>query len=217
MLLKFHGIYQQDDRDQRRARTQARRTSPTRRWCARACRAACSRPTSGWCSTGWPTRSAAARCASPPARACSTTASLKARPADARRHAQPPPGHDAGGVRRRGAQRRRAAPRRTTTAARTTLLAHARHLAAHFRPKTSAYYEVWLDGDQAVTASPARRRRTSRGAVLRRRLPAPEVQDRPGLARRQLHRRLHPRRRHRAGRARRPGRASSCSSAAGSA
>jgi sulfite reductase (ferredoxin) len=35
------------------------------------------------------------------------------------------------------------------------LLAHARHLAAHFRPKTSAYYEVWLDGDQAVTASPA--------------------------------------------------------------
>ena len=35
------------------------------------------------------------------------------------------------------------------------LLAHARHLAAHFRPRTNAYYEVWLDGEHAVTASPA--------------------------------------------------------------
>ena len=39
------------------------------------------------------------------------------------------------------------------------LLAHAQRLAARFRPQTGAYYEVWLDGEQAVTAAPAAGRR----------------------------------------------------------
>ena len=40
-LLKFHGIYQQDDRDQRRARTRPARSWPSPAWSAARCRAAC--------------------------------------------------------------------------------------------------------------------------------------------------------------------------------
>ncbi len=41
VLLKFHGIYQQDDRDVRRARAVAEAArSTTRAWCGRRCPAA---------------------------------------------------------------------------------------------------------------------------------------------------------------------------------
>ena len=39
-LLKFHGSYQQDDRDQRAERRSRNWNPPIRSWCVRACRAA---------------------------------------------------------------------------------------------------------------------------------------------------------------------------------
>ena len=73
-------------------------------------------------------------------------------------------------------------------------------IVARFRPQTESYWELWVDGDRAVSAE-----RPDRGNTDRRRradlwsgLPAPQVQDRHRLARRQLRRHLHQRRRHRA-------------------
>ena len=64
-------------------------------------------------------------------------------------------------------------------------------LAAHLAPRTGAYHEIWLNGKShqrtAETLAASRRR-----AALRQGLPAAQVQDRPGAAGGQLHRRLRP-------------------------
>ncbi len=74
-------------------------------------------------------------------------------------------------------------------------------IVARFRPRTTAYWELWVDGERAVTAEhPVAR------ADLRRRVPAAEVQDRRGVARRQQRRRAVQRRGHRADADRRPDR-----------
>ena len=82
-------------------------------------------------------------------------------------------------------------------------------MVARFRPQTESYWELWVDGEKAVTAEPHPERPSvaprppalvadrRRRADLRRGLPAPQVQDRHRLARRQLHRRVRQRRRHR--------------------
>ena len=94
-------------------------------------------------------------------------------------------------------------------------------LVARFRPQTRAYWELWIDGDKAVTAEPARPRRGRDRVGVRRRVPAPQVQDRGGLAGRQLRRRA--RQRHRPGADaqrrvdRRASPATTCSSVAASA
>ena len=76
-LIKFHGTYQQDDRDARKARRKEGWASTTSSWSAARSPAARSPPTSTSPSTTSPTSTPTARCASPPARASSSTASLK--------------------------------------------------------------------------------------------------------------------------------------------
>ncbi len=65
-------------------------------------------------------------------------------------------------------------------------------LSRRLKPKTRAYYEIWVDGEKSVAAE------DRRGAALRRAVPAAEIQDRVRAAGGQLHRRLHQRHRHRA-------------------
>ena len=216
VLLKFHGIYQQDDRDQRRARTQARQDL------AYSCMVRTRVPGGVLTADQWLALDAAGRRGRrrgaahhhPPGHPVPRRASRATC-----RHlvgdAQPPPRHAPWRPAATSCATSSCCPAPHDDRRQDALLAHARHLAARFRPQTGAYYEVWLDGEQAVTASPAPD--AGRGALLRRRLPAPEVQDRPGLAGRQLHRRLHPGRRHRAGGPRTARRASWCWSAAASA
>jgi sulfite reductase (ferredoxin) len=66
LLLKFHGVYQQDDRDARRERSRELEQGGGKRYSfmARvAIRAACSPPRSTWSSTASPGSSPTARCA----------------------------------------------------------------------------------------------------------------------------------------------------------
>ena len=107
-------------------------------------------------------------------------------------HAQRAPGHHAGRLRRRRAQRRVLPGPRARPRPGAAVLAAAQALSTRFKPQSAAYYELWVDGEKAVTAEVPEVPDRSR-APLRRRLPAPEVQDRLRLPRRQLHRRLHAR------------------------
>jgi sulfite reductase beta subunit-like hemoprotein len=75
--------------------------------------------------------------------------------------------------------------------------AYAQEAARRFRPRTHAYYQLWLDGERAVTAvEPGEA--PGEEPLYGTHLPAPEVQDRLRLSRRQLHRRLQQRHRRRA-------------------
>ena len=158
--------------------------------------------------------SATARCGSPPARASSTTSCTRATCAALIGALNDHAGHDAGRLRRRGAQRHAAARPRCPTARRPASRPLADGACADASgPAPPPTTELWLDGERAVTASPPTREdEPLYGADL----PAPEVQDRLRLARRQLRRRLQPGHRRRA-RARATGRwrASRCWSAAG--
>ena len=73
-------------------------------------------------------------------------------------------------------------------------------LVRRFRPRTAAYWELWVDGDKAVTAEPAFAIGGGDAAepVYGIGLPAAQVQDRCRLAGRQLRRRAGQRHRHRA-------------------
>ena len=115
-LLKFHGIYQQDDRDRRQhlgqpgGRADARaysfmvRTAPARRPALAA--------SNCWPSWTFATRWATARCGSPAGRTCKSTAWRNATwSGRCGRSARGGADH-AGRRRRRGAQRHRAARRR---------------------------------------------------------------------------------------------------------
>ena len=48
-----------------------------------------------------------------------------------------------------------ACPAPSSERARIGLDRWARRVAEHFRPRTSAYWEIWIDGERAVTAEPA--------------------------------------------------------------
>src|SRR5881628_2334949 len=73
-LLKFHGVYQQDDRDTRRQRSDAASSPTTPSWSAARFRAACSPPINTSCSTSWRGATATARCGSRRDRTTSFTA-----------------------------------------------------------------------------------------------------------------------------------------------
>ncbi len=151
VLLKFHGIYQQDDRDQRRARTQARQDL------AYSCMVRAAVPGGALTADQWLVFDTLADEVGGGALRITTrqgiqfhgvvkgelqhligtlnrslVTTLAACGDVVRNVACCPAPHDDG--------------------RQADLLAHTRHLATRFRPQTAAYYEVWLDGEQAVTA-----------------------------------------------------------------
>ena len=84
---------------------------------------------------------------------------------------------------------------------RAELAEWAQRISEHFKPRTQAYYQIWIDGERAVSAETARRRarrNARRRAALWTGVPAPQVQDRHLSPWRQLRRRAHQRPRHRA-------------------
>ena len=92
-----------------------------------------------------------------------------------------------------------AARPRSTTRSATNFKHDAHRWAAHAAPRSSSYWDIWLDGEKIETAAAGRpvpgadRRRRPGRAALRQGLPAAQVQDGLRLSRRQLHR--HPRQR----------------------
>ena len=152
VLLKFHGIYQQDDRDQRRARTQQRQPL------AYSCMVRTSVPGGVLTAEQWLAMDGLADKVGDGTLRITTRQGIQFHFVDkrdlrpARRDPQRAPGHHHGRLRRRRAQRRRPARPRTADRRQDELLAAAAaQLAARFRPQTGAYYELWLDGEQAVT------------------------------------------------------------------
>jgi sulfite reductase (ferredoxin) len=152
VLLKFHGIYQQDDRDQRRARTQARQDL------AYACMVRTSVPGGVLTADQWVALDALADEVGGGALRITTRQGIQYH-----------------GVLKQDLRHLVSTLNRnlvTTLAAcgdvvrnvaccsaphddrrQDALLAYAQQLARRFRPQTGAYYEVWLDGEPAVTAS----------------------------------------------------------------
>ena len=134
-----------------------------------------------------PTSTATARSASRPARASSSTACSRATssrpsPASTRRCSPPSPPAATSSATSWAAPRRSATP----TTPRCGSVAEA--LARELRPGTRAYHEIWLDGEKQVLDRAG-------GAVLRRPVPAAEVQDRGRPLHRQLRGHLGPGRR----------------------
>jgi sulfite reductase (ferredoxin) len=152
-VLKFHGIYQQDDRDQRRARTQARQDL------AYACMVRTSVPGGVLTADQWLVLDALADQVGGGALRITTRQGIQYHgvvKADLRKLVGTLNRHLVTTLAACGDVVRNvsccSAPHDDRR--QDALLAHARHLAARFRPRTGAYYEVWLDGEHAVTASP---------------------------------------------------------------
>ena len=75
-ILKFHGSYQQDDRDLRKQlKKEGKETGATSSWCGCESSAEACPPISIWRATTWRRPSATAACGSPPGRNFSSTAS----------------------------------------------------------------------------------------------------------------------------------------------
>ena len=154
VLLKFHGIYQQDDRDQRRARTQAKQDL------AYIAMVRASVPGGVLTADQWLVLDRLADEVGGGALRVTTRQGIQFHgvvKSDLRTLIGTLNRHLVTTLAACGDVVRNVAccPAPHADRRQDELLAHARHLAAHFRPKTNAYYEVWLDGDHAVTASPA--------------------------------------------------------------
>ena len=194
VLLKFHGIYQQDDRDVRRER------APKKLPLDYSCMVRASVPGGSSAPSQWLALDRLAELADGTMRLTTRQGvqfhvvhkgELRALVAGSTRRCSPPwpPAATscATSWRRRWPDERQA-----------VLQPLVAELVARFRPQTESYWELWVDGEKAVTAAPGAAAvadgppgsRALRRADLRRRLPAPQVQDRRRLAGRQLHRRL---------------------------
>ena len=154
VLLKFHGIYQQDDRDQRRARTQARQEL------AYSCMVRTSVPGGVLTADQWLALDGLADEVGGGALRITTRQGIQYHGVvkrDLRHLVGTLNRHLVSTLSACGDVVRNVSccPAPHDDRRQDALLAHARHLAARFRPQTGAYYEVWLDGEQAVTASPA--------------------------------------------------------------
>jgi sulfite reductase (ferredoxin) len=154
VLLKFHGIYQQDDRDQRRARTQAKQDL------AYACMVRTSVPGGVLTGDQWLALDRLADEVGGGAMRVTTRQGIQYHgvlKGDLHQLIGTLNRHLVTTLAACGDVVRNVAccPAPHDDRRQDELLAHARHLAARFRPQTGAYYEVWLDGEKAATATPA--------------------------------------------------------------
>ena len=152
LLLKFHGIYQQDDRDVRRARTQLKLPLDY------SCMVRASVPGGVISPTQWLALDRISALADNKLR-LTTRQGVQYHVVHKGELHQLVAGINSAGadharrVRRRRAQRDGvpAAPR-----AHRGPRAAARRIVARFRPQTESYWELWVDGEKAVTAEPGR-------------------------------------------------------------
>lgn len=154
VLLKFHGIYQQDDRDRRRALAQARQDL------AYQCMVRASVPGGALSAGQWlafdrladEVGGGALRVTTRQGVQWHGVAKADLRPllATLDRHLVTTLGA-CGDVVRNVA----CCPAPHDDRRQAALLAAARRLAARFRPRTAAWYELWVDGERAVTAEAA--------------------------------------------------------------
>jgi sulfite reductase (ferredoxin) len=154
VLLKFHGIYQQDDRDQRKARTQARQDL------AYICMVRAAVPGGVLTSDQWLAMDRLADEVGGGALRITTRQGVQYHGvhkgdlteliATLNRHLVTTLAACGDVVRNVTC-----CPANHDDRRQDGLLAHARQLATRFRPRTAAYYEVWLDGEHAVSAQRA--------------------------------------------------------------
>jgi len=153
-LLKFHGIYQQDDRDVRRSRTQAKQEL------AYSCMVRTSVPGGALTADQWLAMDRLTDEVGNGTLRITTRQGIQfhfTAKSDLRTLVHTLNQHLVTTLGACGDVVRNvtSCPAPLADGRQDGLLEHARALAARLRPRTDAYYELWIDGDKAVTASPA--------------------------------------------------------------